>query len=202
MTLPTLLNNSQHKEWEASLKKNYSLMQQVLLMMSDDYGQTIAPKALTRIEFKTRFEKKFQILKACGFGAFEENSCVPNLGGDNVFEGYKTYSNKMASGQYFDDGQILLNDGSFIMIENPTGSAKIYLSVDVNGFTKRPNRWGFDVFTFQLMSNGKLLPMGAEGTSFINHNTYCSNTSDDSFNGISCTYKALNEKDYFKNLPK
>lgn len=202
MTLPTLLNNTQHKELEASLKKNYSLMQQVLLMMSDDYGQTIAPKVLTRIEFKTQFEKKFQILKACGFGSFEANACVPHLGGDNVFEGYKTYSNKMASGRYFDDGQILLNDGSFIMIENPTGSANVYLSVDVNGFTKRPNRWGLDLFTFQLMPDGKLLPMGAEGTVYNEQITYCSNTSANSYNGISCTYKALNDKGYFKNLPK
>ena len=201
MTLPALLNNSKHKELETSLKKNYSLIQQVLLMMSEDYGQTIAPKILSRVEFKTLFEKKVQILKACGFGSYEQNACVPHLGGDTIFEGYKTFSGKQAYGYFFDDGQILMNDGSFIMIENTSGD-NLFISVDVNGFAKKPNRWGIDVYTFQVMTDGKVLPMGAEGTKYTNHNTYCSAKSSDGYNGISCAYKALNEPDFWKNLPK
>ena len=51
------------------------------------------------------------------------------------------------------------------------------------------------------MNDGKLLPMGSDGTKF-DKNDYCSVTSSDTINGIGCTYKALTDKDYFKNLPK
>ncbi|MBO8431433.1 hypothetical protein IAC76_08610 [Spirochaetes bacterium] len=51
------------------------------------------------------------------------------------------------------------------------------------------------------MDNGKLLPMGAAGTQY-NTNDYCSSTSSGTTNGISCTYKALTDKNYFQNLPK
>ena len=76
----------------------------------------------------------------------------------------------------------------------------ILISVDVNGIYKKPNRWGHDLFTFQIMDDGKLLPMGAEGTKY--KSDYCSLTSSDGSNGIGCTYKALTDKNYFKNLPK
>ena len=51
------------------------------------------------------------------------------------------------------------------------------------------------------MSDGRLLPMGAEGTDYTNHSTYCSPNSSDGLNGISCTYKAIYDKKYFTNLP-
>ena len=73
--------------------------------------------------------------------------------------------------------------------------------LDVNGYLKRPNKWGHDLFTFQLMEDGRLLPMGANGTTYTDDNRYCSISSTNSQNGISCTDNALNEKDYFKNLP-
>jgi len=85
-----------------------------------------------------------------------------------------------------------------IMMEND--SDNLLISVDVNGPNKKPNRWGHDLFTFQVMDNGKLLPMGAEGTAY--DESYCSKSSTNDRNGIGCTYRALTDKDYFKNLPK
>jgi len=86
-------------------------------------------------------------------------------------------------------------------VENENNNnTKLFISVDVNGHNKKPNRWGHDLFTFQVMDNGKLLPMGAEGTAYDER--YCSTTSSNGYNGIGCTYKALTDKDYFKNLPK
>lgn len=85
-----------------------------------------------------------------------------------------------------------------IMIENEK-TPTVYLTADINGASKKPNAWGHDVFTFQLMDNGKLLPMGQEGTDFYNRE--CSETSTGNINGIGCTYKALTDPNYFKNLP-
>lgn len=42
---------------------------------------------------------------------------------------------------------------------------------------------------------------GAKGTNF-SASTYCSSSSTSKENGAGCTYKALSDKVYFKNLPK
>ena len=51
------------------------------------------------------------------------------------------------------------------------------------------------------MPDGKLLPMDSQETRF-SEDEYCSAASTNKYNGIGCTYKALTDKDYFKNLPK
>lgn len=50
---------------------------------------------------------------------------------------------------------------------------------------------------------GTLLPMGVEGTDYYSEtDEFCSTTSTGDMNGAGCTYKALTDKDYFKNLHK
>ncbi|MCD7879292.1 MAG: hypothetical protein LUG16_05090, partial [Candidatus Gastranaerophilales bacterium] len=110
---------------------------------------------------------------------------------------YKTYNNKSYINMYcFDDGQFILNDGSLILIQNDVWNAsnygKFYISVDVNGSGKKPNQLGRDLFMFQLIETGELLPMGAKGTDYYSINdTYCSDNSSSNMNGAGCTYKAL-----------
>ena len=102
-----------------------------------------------------------------------------------------------------DDDQFILMDGSMIFIECGNDRTHLYITVDVNGFKKRPNRVGHDLFMFQIDKKGKLLPMGAPGTDYYSEDDeYCSTTSVSDMNGAGCTYKALNEKGYFKHLPK
>ena len=91
-----------------------------------------------------------------------------------------------------------------ILLENVgQGGANIYISVDVNGYKKAPNRLGQDLFMFQLGNEGELLPMGAPNTVYYTGNdAYCSNTSTTSMNGAGCTYKALSEPNFWKSLPR
>ena len=49
-----------------------------------------------------------------------------------------------------------------------------------------------------MQANGAVVPMGAPETSFVG---YCSLSSTSYMNGSSCAYKAVSDKDYFKNLP-
>ena len=100
---------------------------------------------------------------------------------------------------YIDDGQFVTVDGALFMLNDAT-SQPLLASFDINGPNKGPNRLGFDVFVFQLMENGKLLPMGAEGTWFTEEK-YCSKTKTDMRNGLTCAYKAISDPDYFRNLP-
>ena len=118
-----------------------------------------------------------------------------------MLDDYKTYNNKAnVEGMYMDNGQFMLRNGMALFIEND--NSMIFISVDVNGINKGPNRWGHDLFTFQVTDDGRLLPMGALGTRYTNMSLYCSPTSSDEQNGIACTEKALRDSKYFKNLPR
>ena len=154
--------------------------------------------------FRKQIMPYFKILKDCGVTATSD--CIPYLGNTSIndernFNKYKTFSGQILKQlDLLDDGQFILPDGSIILLEDSPSPNK-YISVDVNGYKKRPNRWGHDLFTFQLMKDGKILPMGAEGT-YYTDDKYCSATSSEQYNGIACAYKALTDKDYFNNLPK
>lgn len=198
MTLPALVNITQGKELETRLKKSYSVLQNAFNQMSYDEGQTINNTNYGAGKFMPVFKKYFKIAKDCGTVNCEKPG-TSESGMANYSENYKTYNNKNMQNAYLDDGQALISDGMLILIEN--NNRGIFLSVDVNGINKKPNRWGHDLFTFQVTDNGKLLPMGADGTKY-NSTDYCSATSSITFNGIGCTYRALTDKNYFKNLPK
>lgn len=205
MTLPALINNHKHKELQTALNKEYSVIQQALLLMQANDGNVITAENWSSQSFKREFMKYFKVIKDCGTGC-NPADCVYNTGFDAEKirqENYKSYNKRTEiwSG-FLDDGQFITADGAMYFIENTASSNKIFISVDVNGYKKRPNLWGHDLFTFELMSNGKILPMGANATSFTDENTYCSKNSSSRENGISCAYKALTDKNYWKNLPK
>lgn len=200
MTLPVLVNQTQGKELETGLKKAYSVLQAAYNQMTYDEGQIVNVTNYPNNSFMTKFKKYFKVSKDCSNTSCEQGTTDEN-GINNVSNHYKTYNNYKLSNGYLDDGQVFVSDGMFIMVENMRGGNNLFISVDVNGYNKRPNRWGHDLFTFQVMDNGKILPMGAEGTNF-KANTHCSPTSTGMTNGIGCTYSALTDKNYFKKLPK
>lgn len=204
LTLPSLVNNVNGRQYEAALKKNYSVIQQAFALYTAETGTTLKGKDIPPRQLKPMILKYFKVLHDCGWGEKEADACIPNYGQSSELtsDNYKTYNNQSMHVYYFDDGQFVLPDGSLILIKNNSLGDPVYISVDVNGHMKRPNRWGHDLFTFQLMENGKILPMGAEGTKRVDMSKYCSKTSSDPLNGITCAYKALTEKDYFKNRPK
>lgn len=199
MTIPALINITQGKELEAQLKKAYSVIQTAYNQMNYDEGQIVNNDNYPSGQFITKFKKYFKISKDCGRESCESNF-VDEDGTNRVSQNYKTYNNKRMRNSLLDDGQVFISDGMFIMIENMTGGTNLFISVDINGYNKKPNRWGHDLFTFEITNSGKLLPMGAKGTRYFN--SECSSTSSSTTNGIGCTYKALTDKDYFKNLPK
>lgn len=212
LTLPVLTNRIQGQTYKTGLEKQYSVLSNALQRYNNEQGfVSKLSNYSVGTEFSTGFKKYFNILKDCNL-----TSCIGMSSDEDdgsvyyVIKNYKTYNKSgYAKTRYFDDGQFILTDGTILLIEANTSSGSesssagaILITVDVNGYKKGPNIWGHDLFTFEILeSSGKLLPMGAEGTHFTDMNKYCSAKSSDAINGISCTYKAMTDKDYFKNLP-
>ena len=206
MTLPALINKTQGKELEVGLKRAYTIMQSALNQMNYEQGFLANGDNYSSGTFMPVFSKYLKTVKDCGNRECEGDSAVDNGTGEleyNRSANYRTYNNNPMAMTSLDDGQFVIVDGMFFMIENDTThyDGILYITVDVNGQYKKPNKWGHDLFTFQIVKSGKLLPMGAKGTSCENGEN-CSRTSTSRFNGMGCTYRALTEKNYFKNLPK
>jgi prepilin-type N-terminal cleavage/methylation domain-containing protein len=193
LTLPSVIQNAQRRELQAGLKKGYSTISQALDMYYYDNGERLTNADARKL--RLILVKYIKNIKECKFNCVTADSHI-----------YKNYTGTTELGIYmyrFDDGQFVLPDGSFILIDNGTGS-ELFISIDVNGYKKGPNQLGQDLFMFQILnSNGKLVPMGTAGTTYYYaSDAYCSTTSTSNMNGTNCTYKALTEKDYFKNLPR
>ncbi len=208
MTIPTLIADQQNKALQAQLKKAYSEINQALKLYQAENGIPLTSNNIGIKELKENIMPYFKVAIDCGFGINEEDACVKNYdnGEGTSSDDYKTLTGNEIDLYKFDDGQFVLNDGTLILIENgapPTDLRPIYISCDVNGLANKPNRLGKDLFMFQINDKGILLPMGAEGTDYYDENdAWCSSTSTENLNGAGCTYKALYDKDYFKNLPK
>lgn len=209
MTLPALIQNTRHKELEAGLKKGASEISQALNMYQAENGEPIVVNNLDTHELKPELIKYFKVLQDCGYGYGDsDTACIKNYNDPDKnsttyknFTGTNTVDLKM-----FDDGQFVLTSGAIILINNVVDAEnkdRIYISIDVNGYNKRPNRLGQDLFMFQIdnNNNGKLLPMGAEGTKFYSEtDAYCSKTSTNLNNGAGCTYKALSDPTFWRSF--
>lgn len=208
MTLPSLVNNNRNKQLETGLKKAYSTLSQALDMYQAKTGERLVVSDSSYWSWTKNVMMPYFInTKDCGMGSADaDTACIPNneyLDEDKKTAIYKTFNGKNdLKMRAMDDGQFIINDGMLILLNVQPETSELYISVDVNGFNKRPNKAGQDLFTFQIDSKGTLRPMGAPGTEYYNNENYCSTTSTSNENGLACTYKALTEKDYFKNLPK
>lgn len=195
MTIPTIFANVHHQAMISALKKEASVLAQALEKYYYYNGERLVPDEYRATHtFKPEFMGYFNVLEDCGLGHDDVNTaCIPNTNNGsyngknkNAYYNYN-HSAKIAM-EYFDDGQFVLSDGSLIMLEN--NNQEIFISVDVNGYVKKPNQLGKDLFMFQVMDNGTLKPMGMEGTKYP-AKTYCSKSSSSSMNGAGCTVEFI-----------
>ena len=205
LTLPALINNTNKKELETAFKKQYSILQQAITMIKaedaidftyDNYGYNSG-----NTRFGTRLAQQFKSAQDCG-NINNNVGCILKED-DGSFNAYKSYTGKTISAAYFDDGGFISPDGTLYMFEQGDQSKEsgFIVSIDVNGFKKRPNKMGYDLFMFQITQDGKILPMGAEGTSFAwGIHSLCDENSTSNMNGFTCAYHAMTDNNYFKNL--
>lgn len=207
MTMPTLINNTKNKQLETALNKSYSALAQVTqqVILLDYGGQTPVNDSTSNFSTMVNFFQKYYTNAERCNGQTAINGCPLYTNGfDFMRNNYKSYNGK-TSNSIGNDALSNTVDNTTIYFDYATEVETIYgqinIAIDVNSWQKKPNKWGHDIFMFYINKNGKLLPMGDENSKWP-ADEFCSLTSTSPFNGYGCTIKALNETDYFKNLPK
>lgn len=166
LTIPTLINNYQKRQYVTQLKKQYSLANQVLQRLAYDNGGTssLAQTGLfgagKTVELGDIFSSYYKVTKNCKNST--EEVCFPPYcsfyngvgAGENVNDYDTIYKFVAADGasiaiaSYYNNCSydIGLNDAS------PTKNVCADLYIDLNGL-KGPNSLGRDVFFFYITSN-------------------------------------------------
>lgn len=208
MTIPTLIANTRAAQLKSRYFKSYSTITQALkLMQADDVSMDSADYSAYSNPLYKVFMRYLSAPYDCGLGGDiglgqgnkKEIPCYKSSTGNSAIP-YKSLDGKSNFSQgYLNDGQIAMQDGSLFLFENNGG--RIFISVDLNGYNNKPNRAGYDLFTFQYI-DGELLPMGDSRTLYPDVDKYCSLTSSSSLNGITCASKVKSDADYFKKLAR
>lgn len=187
MTIPSLMNNIQDKQFREAAKEAYSRASQAVNQMKQDNGGDISYYRNTALSFKPVFMSYFKVAQDCGW-----SNCVADSASSTV---YKYLHGEPAYTHYMAMGQFVTTDGMLWAIRN---SGYLFITVDVNGYTKGPNTFGKDTFMFDLTNTDTLLPMGASNTTpYAYPGEYCDRTLPPAAGtGFNCMYKVINNIDY------
>lgn len=150
MTIPTLMNNTQEKEYVSSLKKTFSILANAQTLAENENGNIMSWSYTSDAaqNSKTVFDNikpYLKISKECGYS---DGCWTPTVYSFNNFNGPWSLTNTT---RYW----FILNDGTFIGINAPgaiSDSGSIAFYIDVNG-AKKPNVAGVDIFQVSMKNN-------------------------------------------------
>lgn len=207
LVMPQLLVGQKAAKAQAQFNTAYSLVAKALAEMDADEVSTDPANYPTRT-FYPEFKKYNKYTVDCGVNNDSPNSSVCPTTSD-----YKTLAGTDAAKNLLDDGALILNNGMMFAIENCKGCEfgtdhNIWVVVDINGKNQRPNRLGYDLFAFQVLKDGDMLPLGAPGTDAkfsANPSSYCNYkdkkaATGGNYGGYTCAFYAATDKDYFKTI--
>lgn len=150
MTIPSLMMNSQKKEFIVGWKKNYSVLSQATRQIAADNGSISGLWANTdNISFRNSFAEKLSSVKSCDNGTT-----------DGCFS-YSITFGRGGGPAALSSPALILKDGSSLSFSNAFSSCTSttscgYITIDVNG-NKAPNLVGVDIFN-GLVSDSDFLP--------------------------------------------
>lgn len=217
MTMPVIIKKIRNKALETQFKTAHSLVSQAVLQMSNEtpnlnaeYCRSDAHDSVSH-RFIQDFAKYFQLVKY----DFGDTMVLTKYGyPDSYF--YRADKEKLSfNGDGYNDGAIFLKNGVMIASSGCWwGSSKVDFVVDTNG-VKGPNKFGYDVFYFQIGNDNKLLPDSGNYIFAENEDIQrgCCNFNQSQCpqvgnNGATCAQFALtdvsphdNTKKYWNSLP-
>lgn len=161
MTMPTLIGKQRNKALEAQFKKAHSLVAQVITQMSSeniDIAKIYCYNYRDRDErvFIKDFAKYVKVVKS----EYGSTADLTKLGYENSKFYQSAPGHELFKADSHDNGAIILSNGMMVASSGcwwTDGGVGLDFVVDTNG-TKGPNKFGYDLFYFQLDKNNKLHP--------------------------------------------
>lgn len=218
LVIPQLVNGHKATTARTQFDTAYSMLSKAIVEMEADDVPVEPSKYSSSGSFYDKFKEYNKITIDCRKYASTNTSVCLSTTSRADDKSYKNYIGQdLSEGNeknLLDDGAFVLNNGMLVMLENPNDNPNgLLISVDINGKNKNPNMWGYDLFTFELVKGGQLLPVGAPGTGIKSNGTirnwsdptsygrYCKKESGaGTYNGITCSFYAATDQDYFKKL--
>ncbi len=173
LTLPTVINKIEKQVIKSQFRKAYSTLSQALSKTEADLGykSQCAYGSLTIYDedcpvLRNALEKNLKIVKVCRGNAlrdgcfpkssYEGIDTVKRINNPNITDSEIDYWKQNCGGfikSRLEQNSIvyILNDGVVLILY---GESPKIISVDVNGH-KGPNKWGHDIFTFNIFTNNK-----------------------------------------------
>lgn len=212
ITIPGLITNYRAHRLRSQFLKSYSTVQQVIRsMVNDEISTNPADYAYNYSGngFPDMFARYLNAPTICsrnvsGATTQTASGCMSYYGDS---KGYKYLNSTSTLGQgIYNDGQILLQDGSLLLFDDGPSSegwkGRIII-VDINGYNNPPNMLGYDAFIFENV-DGDVYTMGDKNSDWFgvnkNANEFCDINSTKTLNGITCAQKAKEDSEYFKRL--
>ena len=206
LTLPSLINDIQDKQFKAKWKKEYSVISNAYFKAFLDseppnLKQTILPDSnyftLASKQIYTGISKNLKTTYYCVTEALEGNACVSSLGVDIVSPKCSSYNGDRKNTRCMYNGgggYADLVDGARLYFHSYFWNYPEIL-VDVNG-PANPNVVGRDMFIIIFRDN-KVIPGGAKGYEFKGCTKNVQSTQSyigaDQFAGSGCGEKFLRE---------
>lgn len=208
ITIPTLVQNIQEYSWKQAFKKNFSVIAQAYERVKQDEGGDLS-SYFSSGQYYVGGTTDI-VDKMGAYLAVVQSCAVPNVGtfaticnsnpSVSLVNYYKTLSNGYVDYDNLQHGQYVLKDGTNLYFRTWNTDGFFLVWVDVNGYIKKPNTLGKDLFGISITKN-KVMPMGAMGTGVENTcittsiacpsgYTYGFHTSGDCA-GASCSMDAL-----------
>ena len=167
MTMPSLITAKQEKATISTIKKNYSIFANALLMAQNDNGELytwgITKDADGLNLVSSNLKPYLKIIEDCGVG--EKSDCAPGDNGKFKDLAGNKRTEDFSSSDYY---SFRLNDGTAVAIQLKTKaecisseSSCMNFYIDTNG-KKYPNTLGKDIFYFDGYGNGKLRAAGID----------------------------------------
>ena len=167
MTMPSLITAKQEKATISTIKKNYSIFANALLMAQNDNGELytwgITKDADGLNLVSSNLKPYLKIIEDCGVG--EKSDCAPGDNGKFKDLTGRKRTEDFSSSDYY---SFRLNDGTAVAIQLKkkaecisSESSCMNFYIDTNG-KKYPNTLGKDIFYFDGYGNGKLRAAGID----------------------------------------
>ncbi len=155
MTIPSLMQSTNDLQYKVAWKKEFSSISQAFTKLRIENGSfQFILDGTSNVTYEA-LKEQMNIVNDCGYWS-DQGSCYLYDDFD-----YVDMDGTSMDPDNFDDGQFVLADGAFIMIEDhSTSSEEDIVWVDVNGHNKGPNTLGKDLFAIRVLKD-KIVPAGA-----------------------------------------